>query len=61
MNGVGPQLEAVELADIIALLREHQRVAAEVEAVRGRVQGSPSAQMGQVPLSQLGRSLDVRV
>lgn len=61
VGGVGPHHEAVEIADLVGFLREHQRVAAEMDAVRSRVQRSPSAQMGQVPPSELGRSLDVRV
>lgn len=61
VEGVAPHLEAGDLAPLIGFLRQHQRVAAEMEAVRSRVQQSPAAQLGSVPLSQLGRSLDVRV
>lgn len=61
VEGVGSSLEAGDLARLIGFLRRQERVAGEIEAVRSRVQQSPSAQMGQVPPSELGRSLDVRV
>lgn len=60
IEGVGSQVEAGDIARMVGFLQEHQRVAAEMERLRGRVQSSPAASMGAVPLSQLGRSLDVR-
>jgi uncharacterized protein (DUF2132 family) len=61
VEGAVSHLEAGDIASLIGFLRKTQQAASQVEAVRNRVQQSPSAQLGNVPLSQLGRSLDVRI